>query len=165
MPGTAVHSPDWEVCPAVPATLLPQIAAHCSGDERLAWNAPDAGQIAHYEHDPRTRTFLALRKRGHEWCGGAFVVDAELRAAQGLQRVATVESIFLRPGDAGGLAVLFEEAGHCHSHSIGLISAPNVSAFDEASLRKAHIRKVGTGFQGYASGISPMATATNLEII
>lgn len=169
MPGTAHQPSDWEACSADAGDLLPQIAAYCATDETLAWNSPDAAQIAHYGRDPRNRVFLALRKSAREWCGGAFLIQAELRSSQGLQIVPTLESVFLRRNDAAALPVLLRETLHGSGGMAGrLVAVPNLSAFDQAALQSARIRQVGIGFQGYVCGLRlpfENSMATTLEIV
>jgi hypothetical protein len=169
MPGRTGEASDWEVSAALPDELLPQIVAYCSHNNTLAWNAPDTAQIAHYARDPRERIFLAIRRRGQEWCGGAFLVQAELQTPQGLRIVPTVDSVFLRRDDAPALAALFQEAARCSGEMAGgPIAAPNLSAFDQAALQSARIRQMGVGFQGYVCGLRlpfENSSATTVEIV
>jgi GNAT superfamily N-acetyltransferase len=160
---------NWESFVGDPGELLPRIAEYCAADETLAWNAPDHAEITHYVMDPHKRAFVALRRRGQDWCGGAFLVETELRSAQGVHVIPTIESVFLRREDAVALPLLFNKARTWGKpSSTGMIAAPNLVAFDEATLQKARIRRVGAGFQGYACGLSsPLgnALATTVEIV
>ncbi|MBV9611976.1 MAG: GNAT family N-acetyltransferase [Acidobacteriaceae bacterium] len=170
MPAALAEPGDWEAAVAEPVDLLPQIAARCAEDRTMVWSAPDLAQIVHYARDPRRRAFVVLRKQGGACTGGAFVVQAELRTAQGLQIVPTVESVFLRRDESAALPVLFQEAARCGAPASRkpLISAPNLSAFDPASLQRSRIRKVGPGFRGYVCALTPPfqdAQATTAEIV
>ncbi len=139
-------------------------------DEQTLWNVPDVHALMHYTEDPRERLLLLCRNQAGDLQGGAMVMRSEVKSADRILAVATVDNLFLREPSSDLLRALCLFA---QNHWAGRIETsimfPNVQGIDPAMLRGAGIRQTSGRFRGYISASIPHpfleACRTNLEII
>jgi GNAT superfamily N-acetyltransferase len=160
---------DWDVAVTDNPAFAASAVVSCCGDGRFIWSAPDASGIAHYFRDPRPRKLVGLQNKRTGAIVAAWMVAAEFRTPQGVESIATIESLLLPRQEVAGLSSLFHCAAAWPAAS-RVISAPSLSGFDPAALRALGIRQTGACFQGYFCAVNPPAhiesvEATNLEVI
>jgi len=168
-----VASGGWAVEPTSTFALLGEILSSCASDTSLLWHYPDEAELLHYRKDPRPRQLLLLHSpEATTPAGAAWVVQAEIRNRNGdIQRLATIDYLFLPRTQAAGLPALFYAAASITGASAQppMVSAPNLAGFSPEALRAAGIRKTGAGFQGYLCGchadVVARASGTTIEIV
>ena len=82
--------------------------ALCEGDATL-WSLPGRAELAHYLRDPRPRKLL-LVKEGDRTVGAGMACLAEIATASGVDRVATIESVFFPEPTADRILTLARAA-------------------------------------------------------
>lgn len=137
---------------------------------RVLWAAPDLERLEHYGRDPRGRKFLAIKEDGRV-TGAAMVFLSNIVSAQGMERIATLDSIFLPAPTADRLSALARAAAAAFvgQTTSPAVSAPSLATNDPAILRAAGFRPTGTVFDAFVCHPEghPLADAdvTNLEVV
>jgi GNAT superfamily N-acetyltransferase len=135
-------------------------------DRLTAW--PDAAAFAHYQRDPRERTFHLVRDADGRVLAGASAVQFELRTASGIARSPTIELIVLHESDPAVLTAVVRHAPVANAAE-PMVIAPNLSSEDEALLRPAGLRATRSQFLAHlcCRPEHPVAAAshTNLEVV
>jgi len=142
----------------------------CKAPEVL-WSAPDRAQLEHYLRDPRGRKMLVVEEEGRV-TGAAMVFLSELTNKEGgLDRVATVDALFIPEPTVERVTALFRGAAEAFAgQTTGpVVSAPNVALLPPEVVRAAKIRPTGAVYEAYAihgEGHPFMdAELSNLEIV
>lgn len=161
---------------AVPVGSLDDVLAAMAAcrDERVLWAAPDAAQLEHSLRDPRPRRLLRVEEAGRT-VGAAAVLLSEIVTARGIDRVPTVDAIFLPEPTADRVAAVLRAAAEAFAAqaTVPAVSAPNLAVLPPEQLRLAGARPTGATFDAFVV-CSPEgqrgepwrdAEATNLEIV
>ncbi|WP_437776772.1 GNAT family N-acetyltransferase [Sorangium sp. So ce1097] len=156
---------------AAPATVEDALAAIAAcGDERVLWSAPDAAQLEHSLRDPRPRRLLRVEEAGRA-VGAAAVFLSEIATAQGVDRVATVDALYLPEPTAARVAAVLRAASEAFSGqaTLPVVSAPNLAIVPADQLRPAGARPTAATFDAYIvhpeGGPWMDAEVTNLEVV
>ncbi|WP_437568198.1 GNAT family N-acetyltransferase [Sorangium sp. So ce542] len=150
------------------AHVLAAIAA--CGDDRVLWSAPDAAQLEHSLRDPRPRRLLLVEEAGRP-VGAAAVFLSEIATARGIDRVATVDALFLPEPTADRLAAVLRAASEAFAGqaTAPVVSAPNLALVPHDQLKPAGARPTDAAFDAFVllPGDGPWldAEATNLEVV
>lgn len=148
--------------------VLAAIAA--CGDGRVLWSAPDAAQLEHSLRDPRSRRLLLIEEAGRS-VGAAAVFLSEIATARGIDRVATLDALFLPEPTADRLAAVLRAASEAFAGqaTAPVVSAPNLAIVPQDQLRPAGARATGATFDAFVvhPGDGPWldAEVTNLEVV
>jgi GNAT superfamily N-acetyltransferase len=147
------------------------VARRCRSPDTI-WNDPDEVILEHYRRDPRGRLCVVVNASDGEAVGAAMLVHAEVVTARQLERVATVDSVFLPRPDLGPLASVlrFTARRWAPPGRPSVVSAPSLWTVPPEVRRAAGLRRMAKGFQGQLEVPSrrhPYARAegTNLEIV
>jgi GNAT superfamily N-acetyltransferase len=147
------------------------VARRCVSPDTI-WNDPDTVILEHYRRDPRGRLLVVVNASDGEAVGAAMLVHAEVVTARQLERVATVDSVFLPRPDLDTLASVlrFTARRWAPPGRPSVVSAPSLWTVPAEVRRAAGLRRMGKGFQGQLEVPShrhPYASAegTNLEIV
>ena len=137
---------------------------------RVLFGAPDLARLAYYDQDPRGRRLLAIEEEGRVTALAMTFLSAVV-TAQGIERVATLDSVFLPSPTADRLSALVfaAAAAFAGEATSPAVSAPSLATLDAEVVRAARLRATGTAFE--ASVCHPEghpfggAEATNLEVV
>ncbi|WP_437895703.1 GNAT family N-acetyltransferase [Sorangium sp. So ce124] len=157
---------------AAPAGALEDALAvmGACGDERVLWSAPDAAQLEHGLRDPRPRRLLLVEEAGQA-VGAAAVFLSEIATARGIDRVATVDTLFLPEPTADRLAAVMRAASEVFAGeaTAPVVSAPNLAIVPQDQLRPAGVRATAATFDAFVlhpkRGPWLDAETTNLEVV
>ncbi|AGP39956.1 GNAT family N-acetyltransferase [Sorangium cellulosum] len=150
------------------ADVLAAIAA--CGDDRVLWSAPDAAQLEHSLRDPRPRRLLLVEEAGRP-VGAAAVFLSEIATARGIDRVATLDALFLPEPTADRLAAVLRAASEAFAGqaTAPVVSAPNLTLVPQDQLKPAGARPTDASFDAFVllPGDGPWldAEVTNLEVV
>ena len=148
--------------------VLAAIAA--CGDERVLWSAPDAAQLEHSLRDPRPRRLLRVEEAGRA-VGAAAVFLSEVATAAGVERVATVDALYLPEPTADRVAAVLRAASTTFAGeaTVPAVSAPNLAIVPGDQLRPAGARPTAAIFDAFVvhpeGGPWLDAEVTNLEVV
>jgi GNAT superfamily N-acetyltransferase len=164
---------DWIAHFSEDPGMLSSVAAQLSArDPSTLWSMPESGQLAHYLTDPRPRKLIVVEDASAEIRGAGFVVRSELRTIQGIERVTTLDSLWMSSVDASELWALLRLASAAWPSSAGsspVVICPNLSGFEASALTAVGVRKTGAQFCAYfcmaGQKLWPKPERTNLEII
>ncbi|WP_438023807.1 GNAT family N-acetyltransferase [Sorangium sp. So ce233] len=154
--------------PAAVEDVLAAIAA--CGEERVLWSAPDAAQIEHSLRDPRPRRLLRVEEAGRA-VGAAAVFLSEIATAAGVERVATVDALYLPEPTADRVAAVLRAASTTFAGeaTVPAVSAPNLAIVPGDQLRPAGARPTAATFDAFVvhpeGGPWMDAEVTNLEVV
>ena len=143
--------------------------APCEGDATL-WSLPGRAELAHYLRDPRPRKLLVV-KEGDRTVGAGMASLAEIATATGIERVATIDSVFLPEPTADRILALARATAQVFAGSTTgpVVSAPSLATIPAEMLKAAGIRRSGAVFDGFVvSGERHPylgAEVTNLEVV
>ncbi|HWR51173.1 MAG TPA: GNAT family N-acetyltransferase [Bryobacteraceae bacterium] len=163
---------EWRACFCDDARVLADVAAGYVPDESALWSVPTLAQAEHYFRDPRPRRLILAECAGSGVRGAALVVLSELRTAQGLVKITTLDSVLLPQQAISALHAVLNLASTAWPGAgvaAGIVSCPNLSGFDPLALRSIGVRKTGGQFSGHFCTRQPEAFPasgrTNLEIV
>jgi hypothetical protein len=125
-------------------------AIEACDDPRVLWAAPDAVELAYQLRDPRGRKILVIEEEGRI-TGAATVMLAEVvNKGGGIDRMITVDAVFVPEPTPGRVEALFEGAGRVFGGegSTPVVSAPNVAALPPDVVRAAGLRRTGALYLG-----------------
>jgi GNAT superfamily N-acetyltransferase len=163
--------PLLEVVEDAEGTAFLEVARRCGAPDTI-WNDPDEVILEHYRRDPRGRVFIVVRGADGEAVGAAMLLHAEVVTARQLDRVATVDAVFLpRPNlDTLSSVLRFTARRWAPPGRPSVVSAPSLWTVPVEVRHAAGLRRMAKGFQGQLEVPSrrhPYASAegTNLEIV
>lgn len=151
-----------------PAPVLDAIAA-CSA-ERVLWAAPDRAQLEHHLRDPRPRKLLVVEEQGRT-VGAASVLLAEITAGQGLERVPTVDAVFLPEPTSDRVAAVMRATAELFAAQATspVVSAPSLTIVPPEQRKAAGLRRTGAIYESFVllGDEHPCLAAevTNLEVV
>ena len=155
--------------------LLRRAVAACGAENGMIWSDPSHEQLKHYGRDPRRRTLLVNRREDGGIAGAAWIVEVEYAARGGVDRVTTIECVWLprdRPGLLPSLAAAAARAWPQTDPSPPqVVHAPSLFGFEAQALRQSGFRHVSSQFQCYAATSSRAsrpftgAAGGNLEVV
>jgi len=145
----------------------------CGTENGIIWSDPSDQQLEHYRRDPRRRMLLVSQEEDGGIAGAAWIVEVEYVTRAGLDRVSTIDCVWLprdRPELLPSLAAAAARAWPQTDPSRPpVVHAPSLFGFDAQALRKYGFRQVAAHFQCYAANIagSPFAGAAgvNIEVV
>jgi len=152
--------------PCIFETMTPQL----DGEATVLWSLPTRAQFEHYFADPRPRKLIVAEHRSTGVRGAGFVVRSEVRSANGIVPITTLENVWLPSPAAGCIQCLLQAAAEAWPNAGAmLLTCPNLSGVDDSALTAIRARKSGGRYSGYfcTAGQQPLATMerTNLEIV
>jgi GNAT superfamily N-acetyltransferase len=137
----------------------------------VLWSAPDQAIFTHYLRDPRPRKLLLLEDANGRPCGCSFVVLSPIRTDRGIEEVVMFDTCWLPSDEPETLRQLLHASANLWPlpGNRRVIMCPNLSGFDEMTLRSAGARRTLARFHGYLCSAHPgsggLAQRTNLEVI
>jgi GNAT superfamily N-acetyltransferase len=119
-------------------------------DPRVLWAAPDAAELEHQLRDPRGRKILVVAEEGRITGGAAVMLAEVVNKAGGIDRVTTVDALFVPDPTPGRIAALFEGAARAFAGqaTTDVVSAPNVATLPSDVVRAAGLRRTGALYLG-----------------
>jgi len=151
-----------------PEEVLRVIDACQAGD--TVWLAPDREMLLHYAKDPRGRKFVVVEEDGKATCA-AMVMLSEVTSKEGVDRLTTVDAVWMPEPSAARVKALFQaaRAAFAGQASAPMVGAPNLSCIDEATLKAAGLRPTAAVYEPfvYQKGhdVFTSATVTNQEMV
>ncbi|MCC6551612.1 MAG: GNAT family N-acetyltransferase [Polyangiaceae bacterium] len=131
--------------------------------------APDLEVLAHHGRDPRPRKLVGVEESGRVTAAGS-VALFEIKTAQGIDHVPTLEALYLPEPTAERLSALLRAASAAFAGQATspAVSVPSVAALDPALLRAAGLRATGAVYDAFVCHLEghpfAAAEATTLEV-
>lgn len=148
-----------------------EVAWSCR-NERVLWRIVGREEYLHYGADPRGCALAVIRDAAGRPIGAATVHPSQVVVPNGIESVATIDSVFLPQPTAEALAglVRFARRRWGAMGTSPVVTAPNLQWIDPAIVRAAGLRAMPSLFRGYlltpATGALPEVIAgTNLEVV
>ena len=166
-------SSDYEAVITGDLCQLRPVVDACSSDPTVLWSDPSDAQLEHYRTDPRGRRFLIVRHSTAGLVAAAWVIRMEIRTLTGSTVLRALDCVWMRKDHVLALPALCRSAAAAwpnEQDGPGIISAPNLSILDAATLLTLGFRQTGARFRGYfctplsSAGIPSLVTRTNFEI-
>lgn len=153
---------------ASPEEVLRVIDA-CASEDTL-WTAPDREGLLHYAKDPRGRKFVVVEEGGSV-VGAAMVMLSEVTSKEGVDRLVTVDAIWLPEPTAPRLRALFQasRAAFAGQASAPMVGAPNLGTIDDATAKSAGLRPTAAVYEPFVyqrgQSVFTSSSVTNQEMV
>jgi GNAT superfamily N-acetyltransferase len=142
--------------------------ARLSNRQNVIWTNLTRDHWDHYRQDPRERLMLTVNDAGSNPVGTAMYVRAEIVTAEGLQKVAMLDSVTLADATPDALSAIFAFAAG-RSQPGSTVVASNLSSVDTAVVKAAGARALPSSFNAHIfvrgqKNAVETAAALNLEV-